>query len=87
LTGLETGRVIESGKLFSSISPPDETTIDIALDLEVTRTERKMGYFLLFHEVLDGKLPNFANNVEAGVMALGRTRPGRQFFDLDANAA
>jgi hypothetical protein len=57
LTGLETGRVIESGKLFFNISPPDEATIDIALDLAVTRTERKMGYFLLFHETSTANSP------------------------------
>jgi hypothetical protein len=70
IAGLVVGRVIEMGTIFSFISPPDETAIDRALDLALSRSVSALGYFILPHEMVEVKPPNFQSHVDEGVKAL-----------------
>jgi hypothetical protein len=70
IAGLVVGRVIEMGTIFSFISPPDEAATDRALDLAVSRSVSALGYFILPHETLEVKPPNFPRHVDEGVKTL-----------------
>ncbi len=70
--GLAVGKVIEMGTIFSFIAPPDEAAVDRAIDLAMSRAASALGYFILPHEIIDVKPPNFQSHVDEGVQALRR---------------
>ena len=71
LMKLEVGREIETGKIFTMITPPAPETFDRLLDILVQRGGNKLGFIVLPHQNKEGRTANFVSNVEEGVKALG----------------
>jgi hypothetical protein len=71
LRKLEVGREIETGKIFTMITPPAPEAVDRILDVIVQRGGNALGFIVLPHQNKEGRTSNFVGNVEEGVKALG----------------